>query len=86
MIKYTSNSFLATLISFSNEVGNLCSSIGEIDYLLATHYSSTAAAAQIFKVVILPICTTALQKKYSPTLTKQSFAQDMTTTVIDYQP
>ncbi|MBT6331953.1 MAG: UDP-glucose/GDP-mannose dehydrogenase family protein [Gammaproteobacteria bacterium] len=33
MIKYTSNSFLATLISFSNEVGNLCSSIGEIDSL-----------------------------------------------------
>lgn len=33
MIKYTSNSLLATLISFSNEIGNLCSSIGGIDAL-----------------------------------------------------
>ena len=31
MIKYTANSLLATLISFSNEMGNLCSSLGEID-------------------------------------------------------
>ena len=33
MIKYTSNSLLASLISFSNEIGNLCSSIGDIDSL-----------------------------------------------------
>jgi UDPglucose 6-dehydrogenase len=33
MIKYTSNSLLATLISFSNEIGNLCSTIGGIDAL-----------------------------------------------------
>ena len=33
MIKYTSNSLLATLISFSNEIGNLCSDIGDIDAL-----------------------------------------------------
>ncbi|MBD1859574.1 MULTISPECIES: UDP-glucose dehydrogenase family protein [Leptolyngbya] len=31
MIKYTSNSLLALLISFSNEVGNLCSAIGNTD-------------------------------------------------------
>ena len=31
MIKYTSNSLLATMISFSNEIGNLCASIGGID-------------------------------------------------------
>lgn len=31
MIKYTANSLLATLISFSNEIGNLCASLGEID-------------------------------------------------------
>jgi UDPglucose 6-dehydrogenase len=31
MIKYTANSLLATLISFSNEIGNLCSSLGGID-------------------------------------------------------
>ncbi len=33
MIKYTSNSLLATMISFSNEIGNLCSDIGDIDAL-----------------------------------------------------
>lgn len=31
MIKYTSNSLLATLISFSNEIANLCSEIGGVD-------------------------------------------------------
>lgn len=31
MIKYTSNSLLATMISFSNEIGNLCSALGNID-------------------------------------------------------
>jgi UDPglucose 6-dehydrogenase len=31
MIKYTANSLLALLISFSNEVGNLCSAIGNTD-------------------------------------------------------
>jgi UDPglucose 6-dehydrogenase/GDP-mannose 6-dehydrogenase len=31
MIKYTANSLLATMISFSNEIANLCSSIGGID-------------------------------------------------------
>lgn len=31
MIKYAANSMLATLISFSNEIGNLCASLGGID-------------------------------------------------------
>jgi UDPglucose 6-dehydrogenase/GDP-mannose 6-dehydrogenase len=31
MIKYTANSLLATLISFSNEMGNLCAELGGID-------------------------------------------------------
>jgi len=31
MIKYVSNSVLATLISFSNEMGNLCSALGGVD-------------------------------------------------------
>ena len=31
MIKYTSNSVLATMISFSNEIGNLCSALGGVD-------------------------------------------------------
>jgi UDPglucose 6-dehydrogenase len=32
-IKYTSNSLLATLISFSNEIANLCAAIGGVDAL-----------------------------------------------------
>ena len=31
MIKYAANSVLATMISFSNEIGNLCTSLGGID-------------------------------------------------------
>src|SRR3546814_14937818 len=31
LIKYTSNALLATLISFSNEIGNLCSALGGLD-------------------------------------------------------
>lgn len=31
MIKYASNSFFATLISFSNELGNLCAGLGGLD-------------------------------------------------------
>ncbi|MCC7125963.1 MAG: UDP-glucose/GDP-mannose dehydrogenase family protein [Acidobacteria bacterium] len=31
MIKYTANSLLATLISFSNEIGNLCEAVGDVD-------------------------------------------------------
>jgi UDPglucose 6-dehydrogenase len=31
MIKYTANSVLATMISFSNEIGNLCAALGGID-------------------------------------------------------
>ncbi|MEM7792908.1 MAG: UDP-glucose/GDP-mannose dehydrogenase family protein [Cyanobacteria bacterium P01_C01_bin.118] len=31
MIKYTANSLLATMISFSNEIGNLCAATGSID-------------------------------------------------------
>jgi len=31
MIKYTANSLLATMISFANEIGNLCTAVGDID-------------------------------------------------------
>jgi UDPglucose 6-dehydrogenase len=31
MIKYASNALLATMISFSNEIANLCSALGDID-------------------------------------------------------
>ena len=31
MIKYASNALQATLISFANEIGNLCAALGGID-------------------------------------------------------
>ena len=37
MIKYTANSLLATMISFSNEVANLCTAIGGIDIVEVMH-------------------------------------------------
>jgi UDPglucose 6-dehydrogenase len=37
MIKYTANSLLATMISFSNEMGNLCASLGDIDIVDVMH-------------------------------------------------
>ncbi|HZZ72834.1 MAG TPA: UDP-glucose/GDP-mannose dehydrogenase family protein [Pirellulales bacterium] len=33
MIKYASNALLATMISFANEIGNLCSGLGGVDVL-----------------------------------------------------
>jgi UDPglucose 6-dehydrogenase len=48
LIKYTSNSVLATLISFSNEIGNLCTALGDVDVAdvmkgvhLARYFTST---------------------------------------------
>ena len=48
MIKYVSNSVLATMISFSNEMGNLCSALGNVDVAdvmsgvhLARYFTST---------------------------------------------
>lgn len=50
MIKYASNSVLATLISFSNEIGNLCSTLGGVDVVevmrgvhLARYFSTPQA-------------------------------------------
>jgi UDPglucose 6-dehydrogenase len=37
MIKYTANSLLATMISFSNEIANLCTAIGGIDVVEVMH-------------------------------------------------
>jgi UDPglucose 6-dehydrogenase/GDP-mannose 6-dehydrogenase len=48
MIKYTSNSVLATMISFSNEIANVCSALGDVDVAdvmrgvhLARYFTST---------------------------------------------
>ena len=31
MIKYTSNAFMATMISFSNEIARICDGVGDLD-------------------------------------------------------
>lgn len=49
MIKYASNSLLATMISFSNELGNLCSALGGVDItdvLNGVHLSKYLSSVQ----------------------------------------
>jgi len=59
MIKYVSNSVLATMISFSNEMGNLCSALGNVDVAdvmtgvhLARYFTSTLPDGQRVKAPI----------------------------------
>jgi UDPglucose 6-dehydrogenase len=59
MIKYTSNSVLATMISFANEIGNLCDALGGVDVAdvmqgvhLARYFTSTLADGQRVKAPI----------------------------------
>jgi UDPglucose 6-dehydrogenase/GDP-mannose 6-dehydrogenase len=59
MIKYTSNSVLATMISFSNEIGNLCDALGGVDVAdvmrgvhLARYFTTTLADGQRVKAPI----------------------------------
>ncbi len=59
MIKYTSNSVLATMISFSNEIGNLCSALGGVDVAdvmtgvhMARYFTSTLPDGRIVKAPI----------------------------------
>lgn len=37
LIKYTSNALLATMISFSNEIANLCAAVGDVDVVDVMH-------------------------------------------------
>ena len=59
MIKYTSNSVLATMISFSNEIGNLCNALGGVDVAdvmqgvhMARYFTSTLPDGQRVKAPI----------------------------------
>ncbi len=49
MIKYASNAVLATLISFSNEIGNLCEALGGVD---AADVMSGVQHAQYFTPIL----------------------------------
>ena len=48
MIKYAANAFLATKISFINEVANLCELVGADVTEVATASASTSASARAF--------------------------------------
>jgi UDPglucose 6-dehydrogenase len=59
MIKYTSNSVLATMISFANEIGNLCDALGGVDVVdvmqgvhLARYFTSALGDGQRVKAPI----------------------------------
>ncbi len=60
MIKYASNALLATMISFSNEIANLCAAIGGVDAvevqrgLHLSRYLTTATEAGLVEAGIVP--------------------------------
>jgi UDPglucose 6-dehydrogenase/GDP-mannose 6-dehydrogenase len=64
MIKYTSNSLLATLISFSNEIGNLCAALGGIDVvevMKGVHLDKRVSPILANGERIMPVLTTYLE-------------------------
>lgn len=65
MIKYTNNCLLATLISFSNEIGNLCSAIGGgvdvVDVMKAVHLDKRISPLLDDGSRIVPAITTFLE-------------------------
>jgi UDPglucose 6-dehydrogenase len=64
MIKYTSNALLATLISFSNEIGNLCSvapGVDVVDVLNAVHGDKRISPFASDGTRITPAVTSYLQ-------------------------
>ena len=64
MIKYTANSMLAMLISFSNEIANLCSAIGGIDVvdvMRGVHLDKRLTPIQPGGERVVPAVTTYLQ-------------------------
>lgn len=64
MIKYTSNSLLATLISFSNEIGNLCAALGNIDALevmRGVHLDKRVSPILADGTRVTPVLTTYLE-------------------------
>ncbi len=64
MIKYASNALLATLISFSNEIANLCTAIGDIDVkdvMRGVHLDKRLSPIQENGTRIIPKITTYLE-------------------------
>jgi UDPglucose 6-dehydrogenase/GDP-mannose 6-dehydrogenase len=64
MIKYTSNALLATMISFSNEVANLCVALGDIDVvdvMKAVHLDRRLSPIMSNGTRIMPAFTTYIE-------------------------
>lgn len=62
MIKYTANSLLATLISFSNEIGNLCAQVGVdvVEAMAGVHLDKRFAPIRADGERVLPTSLTYL--------------------------
>jgi UDPglucose 6-dehydrogenase/GDP-mannose 6-dehydrogenase len=64
MIKYTANSLLAAMISFSNEIANLCTAIGGIDVvevMNGVHLDKRLSPIEADGRRIKPVFTTYLE-------------------------
>ena len=64
MIKYTANSLLATMISFSNEIANLCDAIGDcdvVDVMKGVHLDKRLSPISPDGTRIVPAFTTYLE-------------------------
>lgn len=64
MIKYAANSLLATLISFSNEIGNLCTTIGGVDVvdvMRGVHLDKRLSPIMLTGERVTPAITTYLE-------------------------
>jgi UDPglucose 6-dehydrogenase/GDP-mannose 6-dehydrogenase len=64
MIKYTANSLLATMISFSNEIANLCDAIGDcdvVDVMKGVHLDKRLSPISADGTRIVPAFTTYLE-------------------------
>jgi len=63
-IKYTANALLATMISFSNEIGNLCAAIGNVDVvevMQGVHLDKRLSPIPAVGQRIVPVFTTYLE-------------------------
>jgi UDPglucose 6-dehydrogenase len=64
MIKYTSNALLATMISFSNEIGNLCAALSDtdvVDVMRGVHLSKYLSPLMPDGARVVPAITSFLQ-------------------------
>jgi len=83
MIKYTANAFLATKISFSNEIANICDLLGinvdevmkgiGMDHRISPHFLNAGAGfgGSCFPKDVKALISTSLEKGYRPELLQE---------------